>query len=82
MKRVKATDFKARCLAILDDVANDGEPVIITKHGRPVARLVTAASEGDYRPPQHTLEGTVEITGNIISPVLPANAWHSQRGLR
>lgn len=78
MKKINATDFKARCLAILDDVAHDGETVTITKRGRAVARLVGAGEGGDDRPPQHTLEGTVEFTGDIISPVLPADAWSSQ----
>lgn len=37
--RVSATSFKARCLAMLDEVAESGGELIITKHGRPVARV-------------------------------------------
>lgn len=37
---VSASVFKAKCLAMLDDVAESGEAITVTKHGRPVARLV------------------------------------------
>ena len=39
-RTVNATDFKARCLALIDQVGIDRVPLTITKHGRPVARLV------------------------------------------
>ena len=81
MKRVNATEFKAHCLSILDDVAEDGDTVVVTKRGKPVARIVTA-SGGEERPPQHTLEGTVEIAGDIVAPALPAEAWKAHRGRR
>ena len=40
MQLVSASNFKAHCLALLDDVALTGEEVVVTKRGRPVARLV------------------------------------------
>jgi prevent-host-death family protein len=48
MKRVSATAFKARCLALLDEAAA-GEEIIVTKHGRPVARVVAAEAPADLR---------------------------------
>ena len=39
-KTIAAGDFKARCLKLLDEVARTGEPLIVTKRGRPVARLM------------------------------------------
>lgn len=39
MRTVKATEFKARCLALMDEVARTGEPLLVTKRGRPVAEL-------------------------------------------
>lgn len=41
MQRISASQFKARCLALLDDVALTGEEIVVTKRGRPVARLVS-----------------------------------------
>lgn len=40
MQQISASQFKARCLSLLDDVALTGEEVVVTKRGRPVARLV------------------------------------------
>ena len=39
MKTIAASDFKARCLAILDDVARTGERILIVKRGKPVASV-------------------------------------------
>ena len=62
---VTASEFKAKCLRMLDDVATEGAPILITKRGRPVARLVPVAG-----PPQ-SLEGSwkglVEIKGDIVN---------------
>ena len=39
-KIMKASEFKAKCLAVMDEVAKTGEPVIVTKNGQPVVELV------------------------------------------
>ena len=46
MRTVKASEFKAKCLKIMDEVAATGEPVVITKYGVPVAQLVPAMQIG------------------------------------
>lgn len=69
MKQIGATEFKARCLAILDDVARTGEPVQVLKRGKVVARLVPAV-EPDAEHPQSTLAGSVTILGDVLSPVV------------
>ncbi len=56
-QEIGATDFKARCLALLDQVAESHHPLLITKRGRPVARLVPADDPGDPAP----LEGSVSL---------------------
>ena len=81
MKTVKISDFKARCLAFIDEVERSGQGLTILKRSRPVAQVVPVVPrEGRY--PQDTLAGTVEILGDIVSPVLPASAWEAQRGRR
>ena len=47
MKKVAAGTFKAQCLAIIDQVLQSGEPVLITRHGKPVAKLVPAEKPAD-----------------------------------
>jgi prevent-host-death family protein len=65
-KTVKAAEFKAKCLQLMDEVARTGEPVTVTKRGKPVARLVPAAEK---RSPFGFMKGRVHILGDIISPL-------------
>ncbi len=77
MKRMPASEFKARCLKIMDEVQSRRESVLITKKGRPVARLVPAD-----RPPTDIfgcLAGIVRITGDIEAPVVPVSDWEQGR---
>ena len=78
METINASDFKARCLAILDRLQATGEPVVILKRGRPVAELFPASgSSSKY--PQSELAGTVHEVGDVVGPVLPAEDWESLR---
>ena len=66
-RTIKASEFKAKCLKLMDEVAENGEEIVITKNGKPVAKL-TAFHE---RP--KTLfgidKGRLKILGDIISPI-------------
>ena len=68
MQTIQASEFKAKCLALMDQVAATGEGILITKNGKPVAELHPPAS---LRPksPIGLHKGMIEITGNIISPI-------------
>ncbi len=76
MTKINASEFKAKCLAILDKVHETGERVVILKRGRPVAELSRVTGDGE-RYPQAELEGTVEIVGDVLGPVLPEEHWDS-----
>ena len=69
--------FKARCLAVMDEVQKKRESVVITKHGKPVAKLVPVG------PPDDDffgfMKGKMKIVGDIISPVIPLEEWESLR---
>jgi prevent-host-death family protein len=73
MKEVAAGTFKAQCLAIMDKVRQTGEPVLITKRGKPVAKLVPAEKPGDdifgY------MAGKVKIVGDVVGPITPPKDW-------
>lgn len=62
---IPASDFKARCLQILDDVASSGHPVTVTKRGKPVARLLPIQTEAP--PLRGSWEGKVRIHGDIVN---------------
>ena len=67
MKTIKASEFKAKCLRLMDEVAANGIPIVITKHGRPLTRLVP------YREKPSSLWGLhsdrVEILGDLVAPL-------------
>lgn len=62
-KTVPAVIFKAKCLALLDGVAESRRPLIVTKRGRPVARIVPI-EEG-----ARSLKGTLIAQKDILAPV-------------
>jgi len=72
MKTMNASDFKAKCLAVLDEVNTAKEPVTILKRGIPVAQLIPV-QEAPYS--QTELKGSVKILGDIVSPAIPASEW-------
>ena len=67
MRTIKASEFKAKCLKLMDEVAETGEPVVITKSGKPVARLVPLQERPKSLWGAH--KGLIEIKGDIISPI-------------
>ena len=70
MRTVNATKFKEQCLAILDDLDADG--ILITKHGKPVARLVP--SDSDCARLIGSMKGKIRIHGDILSTGLKWDA--------
>jgi prevent-host-death family protein len=68
MKTMAAGSFKAQCLAVMDEVQAKRETVVITKHGRPVVKLVPADKATDEI--YNFLRGKGAVTGNVISPAI------------
>ncbi|MGI8602440.1 MAG: type II toxin-antitoxin system Phd/YefM family antitoxin [Verrucomicrobiales bacterium] len=64
---VTATEFKARCLSLMDGVKRTHEPILITKHGEVVAQLVPPPSD---EKPWLRLRGTGRIRGDLVSPAI------------
>ncbi len=75
-RTIKASEFKAKCLKLMDEVAENGEEIVITKNGRPTAKLVA------YREKPKTWfgrdRGKLEILGDIVAP-MPAE-WFGASG--
>ena len=64
---IKASEFKAKCLKLMDEVAETGQELVISKNGRPVARLVPYHRKPDslFGIDRHKLE----ILGDIVEPL-------------
>jgi prevent-host-death family protein len=65
MESLSVSEFKAKCLSVLQDVNKQKKRVIITKRGKPIAEVIPHESEEKEIP----LEDTVVFMGDIISPV-------------
>jgi prevent-host-death family protein len=73
MKKIGAGAFKTNCLAIMDEVQKKRETVLITKRGKPVAKLVPVSDEKDDI--FGFLEGKGFVTGDVVSPILSLEEW-------
>jgi prevent-host-death family protein len=74
--KIGAGEFKAKCLHLLDEVQQSRQEIVITKRGKPVARLVPVDEE------QPTIfgrmKGTVKILGDIVGPT--GEKWFAESG--
>jgi prevent-host-death family protein len=73
VKTMAAGSFKARCLAVMDEVQAKREAIVITKRGKPVVKLVPADAEKDDI--YGFLKGKGKITGDVISPAISKEEW-------
>ena len=72
-KEITATQFKARCLRLLDEVAESGEALVVTKRGRPVVRVEPSTPLPDLRGSVKLLVGPEEFVEPIDA------AWNAER---
>jgi prevent-host-death family protein len=73
---IPAAIFKAECLRLMDEVARTGRPVVITKHGRPVAQLTPIAAQSTSL--FGYMKNTLKITGDIVAPT--GEEWSALSG--
>lgn len=71
-RKIGAGEFKTKCLALLDEIAEKREELVVTKRGRPVARVVPVEE-----PSRAKLEGSLTFDGDIVAP-LDAD-WNADR---
>ena len=74
-KTMPAGLFKTHCLAVMDEVQAKSQAVIITKHGKPVAKLVPITDQRNDL--FGFLKGKATIVGDIVSPAVPEEEWES-----
>ena len=73
MKKMAAGSFKTNCLAVMDEVQARHETVVITKHGKPVAKLVPVNTDTDEI--YDFLAGKGAIKGDIVAPAISPADW-------
>jgi prevent-host-death family protein len=75
MKKMAAGVFKVHCLAVMDEVQSKREAVLITKRGKPVAKLVPAGEDKGKDEIFGFMAGKIKIVGDIVSPAFSPEDW-------
>ncbi len=75
MEEMQISTFKATCLAVLERVGKTGQPVLVTRFGKPVAQIVPPPS-GDWL---GAMAGSGQIPGDLIAPALDEDEWEALR---
>jgi prevent-host-death family protein len=79
MEEIAISEFKAKCLAILERVRKTRKPIRITRHGKPVADVVPPAPVFDRATWIGSMKDSMKITGDIISPATDEDEWEALR---
>ena len=79
MEQVAISEFKAKCLALLERVHKTKKPILITRFGKPVAEVVPPSPMPEGTEWLGTLADTMEIVGDVVSPVIEENDWEALR---
>jgi prevent-host-death family protein len=78
MRDISISEFKAKCLGLVDEVQKTRQPLRITRHGCPVAELIPTGPDRK-RKFLGDMKGTVEILGDIVSPVIDLDEFEAYR---
>jgi antitoxin (DNA-binding transcriptional repressor) of toxin-antitoxin stability system len=79
MDSMPISKFKATCLATLEQVRKTGRPLRVTRFGKPVADIVPPTAEPRSKSWLGCMRDSIEITGDIIGPVLDPSEWEVLR---
>jgi prevent-host-death family protein len=79
METIPVSKFKATCLAVVQRVKRTGRPVLITRFGEPVAEVVPPSRRTRREAWLGSMQGSVEVLGDEVGPVLEAKRWNVLR---
>ena len=79
MKEVAISEFKAKCLGMLEQVRKTRKPIRITRFGQPVAEIVPPTVQPRPKSWLGCMAGTIEIVGDIVGPTGSLDDWEASR---
>lgn len=79
MKEVAISEFKAKCLGILEQVRKTRKPIRVTRFGEPVAEVIPPAPKNRPKSWLGCMAGTAEIIGDIVGPTGSEQDWEAGR---
>jgi prevent-host-death family protein len=79
MQEIAISEFKAKCLAVLERVRSTKKPIRITRFGKPVAEVVPPTSVEERSSWIGSMKNSMRITGDIVSPATDEDEWEVLR---
>lgn len=76
---IAISEFKATCLAVLERVRRTGTPIIITRHGEPIAEVIPPSVSSADTSWLGAMRGTATIAGDLVAPASDATDWDALR---
>jgi prevent-host-death family protein len=78
MREIAISEFKAKCLALLDQVQKTKKPILITRFGKPVAEVVPPSPKptADW---MGSMKNSMKILGDVVSPASEESEWEVLR---
>lgn len=80
MESMAISEFKARCLAVLEAVNRTGQPIQVTRRGTPIAEIVPPSRPAGVRRELGAAAGTFRIVGDIVAPASASEDWEALGG--
>jgi prevent-host-death family protein len=79
MVEVSISEFKAKCLALLEQVRKTRQPIRVTRHGKPVAEVVPPAAAMARKSMIGSMKGSIVFKGDIVAPANDEDEWEALR---
>ncbi len=79
MEEISISQFKAKCLSLLEQVRRTKQPIRVTRFGKPVVEVVPASPTTGSADWLGSLADTLDIVGDIVSPVIEERDWEALR---
>jgi len=79
MREIAVSEFKAKCLALLDQVEKTKKPIRVTRFGKPIAEVVPPSHEATHSSWIGSMKDTMKIVGDIVSPANDEADWEVLR---
>jgi prevent-host-death family protein len=77
MKNIPISEFKAKCLGILEQVRSTRRPIVVTRYGKPVAEVIPPSPPRRSQEWLGSLRETARIQGDIVSPISAPEDWEA-----
>jgi len=74
IQEIAISKFKARCLSLLEEVSKTRTPLRVTRRGKAIADVIPTSSDAEERSWIGSMSGSIEIVGDIVSPVIDVEA--------